>query len=203
MLILVPSTAKDRVHPLSWIRSAFRCRYSRVRTLQRPRDGHPAASSLPRNGHQRPDAVRLRIYIPVQRGSRAWRPELTHRCQHCGGRGKRIARQCPKCSGQKVIDTLNTLAVHIPAGAPEGFEEVFHGEADESTEWEAGDVVVRVHSRKVEGQGGWGRKDAGIVGRVTLSVAEVSIIGSACHRVRYQVGTEELTCRRCLGSSVR
>ena len=66
------------------------------------------------------------------------------------------------------------MAVHIPAGAPENYEEVFHGEADESVDWEAGDVIVRVKSRRKDGQGSWGRKDGGIIGRITLSVAEVS-----------------------------
>ena len=97
-----------------------------------------------------------------------------NRCQQCAGKGKRITRLCPRCKGLKVLDTQHTLAVHIPAGAPEGFEEVFSGEADESTEWEAGDVVVRVRSQKKDGEGGWGRKENGIVGRVVLSVAEVS-----------------------------
>lgn len=101
------------------------------------------------------------------------RSQLTVRCQQCGGKGRRIARACPRCKGSKVLDTQHTLAVHIPAGAPEGFEEVFQGEADESTEWEAGDVVVRVRSQKKDQGGGWGRKENGIVGRVTLSVAEV------------------------------
>lgn len=50
---------------------------------------------------------------------------------------------------------------------------MFHGEADESVEWEAGDVIVRVRSRRAEGQGIWARKESGILGRVTLSVAEV------------------------------
>lgn len=80
-----------------------------------------------------------------------------------------------------MLDTQHTLAVHIPAGAPEGFEEVFHGEADESTDWEAGDVVVRVRSQRLEGNGVWGRKENGIIGRVTLSVAEV---GLRCRRRR-------------------
>ncbi|WVF66346.1 hypothetical protein IAT40_001086 [Kwoniella sp. CBS 6097] len=93
-------------------------------------------------------------------------------CVHCGGKGKRITKQCHLCKSQKTIHTDHTLAVHIPAGAPEGFEEVFSGEADESTEWEAGDVVVRVRSRRGEGEGNWGRKEGGILGRVTLSVAE-------------------------------
>jgi DnaJ-related protein SCJ1 len=32
--------------------------------------------------------------------------------------------------------------------------------------------VVRVRSQKKDGGGGWGRKENGIVGRITLSVAE-------------------------------
>lgn len=50
---------------------------------------------------------------------------------------------------------------------------MFLGEADESTDWEAGDVVVRVRSRKAEREGPWSRKEGGILGRVTLSVVEV------------------------------
>ena len=87
-----------------------------------------------------------------------------------------IARPCPLCSGNKVVQTQHTLAVHIPGGAPEGFEEVFHGESDEGVDWEAGDVVVRVRSRRTEGDGMWSRKEAGIIGRITLSVAEVSTL---------------------------
>jgi DnaJ-related protein SCJ1 len=63
--------------------------------------------------------------------------------------------------------------VHIPAGAPEGFEEVFVGEADEGVDWEAGDVVVRVRSQRKEGEGEWARHESGLLGRVTLSAAEV------------------------------
>jgi len=99
---------------------------------------------------------------------------LTIRCTQCNGQGVRITRLCGTCNGNKVVQIQHTLAVHIPAGAPENFEEVFSGEADESMDWEAGDVVVRVRSRRNEGNGGWGRKDGGLIGRVTLSVAEVS-----------------------------
>ena len=99
------------------------------------------------------------------------------RCPVCNGRGKTITRQCGTCHSNKVINTDHNIAVHIPAGAPEGFEEVFHGEADESTEWEAGDVIVRVRSKHMESAGDWSRKDGGLIGRVTLSVAEVSLKG--------------------------
>ena len=116
-----------------------------------------------------------------------------NRCQQCAGKGKRITRLCPRCKGSKVLDTQHTLAVHIPAGAPEGFEEVFSGEADESTEWEGGDVVVRVRSQKKDGEGGWGRKENGIVGRVVLSVAEVSLFFDAPKEER-EMGTTAEWC---------
>jgi DnaJ-related protein SCJ1 len=35
--------------------------------------------------------------------------------------------------------------------------------------------MVRVRSQRLEGHGSWARKESGVVGRVTLSVAEVSV----------------------------
>ncbi|KAJ9107008.1 hypothetical protein QFC19_002876 [Naganishia cerealis] len=69
----------------------------------------------------------------------------------------------------------NRLEVDVPPGAPEGWETVVEGEADESPEWEAGDVVIRVRSRATSGAGGaggWRRKDAGLYRREILSVDE-------------------------------
>jgi DnaJ-related protein SCJ1 len=100
---------------------------------------------------------------------------IHHRCPQCQGRGRQITKACPLCHSNKLIETQHTLAVHIPAGAPEGYEEIFHGEADEGVDHEPGDVSVRVRSRRTEGDGMWSRKEAGIIGRVTLSVAEVCI----------------------------
>lgn len=72
----------------------------------------------------------------------------------------------------------HTLAVHVPAGAPEGYEERFQGEADESPDYDPGDVIVRVRSKPQTNQG-WTRKESGLIGRVTLSVVEVSCSGRA------------------------
>lgn len=54
---------------------------------------------------------------------------------------------------------------------PEGFEVVFEGEADESPDWEPGDVILRVRSKKI--QGGWRRKESSLYWREVLSVEEV------------------------------
>lgn len=60
---------------------------------------------------------------------------------------------------------------------------------------EAGDVVVRVRSKMNEGEGAWRRKENGILGRVTLSVAEV---GSCLVEKRKDLA-EVLYVRHCLG----
>lgn len=59
---------------------------------------------------------------------------------------------------------------------------MFHGEADESVDWEAGDVIVRVRSQRREG--GWARHESGILGRVTLSVGEVRPGDFCCTHIR-------------------
>jgi len=54
---------------------------------------------------------------------------------------------------------------------PEGSEIVFEGEADESPDWIAGDVVVRVRSKKL--QGGFVRKESHLYWKEVISAKEV------------------------------
>ncbi|KIY72343.1 DnaJ-domain-containing protein [Cylindrobasidium torrendii FP15055 ss-10] len=91
-------------------------------------------------------------------------------CNDCGGRGTVIKRKCPHCNGNKVIDWTPHYTLEITPGMPEGHEVVFHGEGDESPDWEAGDVVLRVRSRK--SQGGWRRKQSSLYWRESISVDE-------------------------------
>lgn len=109
-------------------------------------------------------------------------------CNECGGRGKIIAKKCPHCSGNKVcsdiilavlcvdfvpqvVDHTGHYTLEILPGMPEGHEIVFEGESDESPDWEAGDVVLRVRSRKHKG--GWRRKESSLYWRETIGVDEV------------------------------
>ncbi|KAJ7903536.1 hypothetical protein B0H14DRAFT_2665304 [Mycena olivaceomarginata] len=91
-------------------------------------------------------------------------------CNECGGRGKIIAKKCPHCSGNKVVDHTGHYTLEILPGMPEGHEIVFEGESDESPDWEAGDVVLRVRSRKHKG--GWRRKESSLYWRETIGVDE-------------------------------
>jgi DnaJ-related protein SCJ1 len=92
-------------------------------------------------------------------------------CNECGGRGKIIAKYCPHCGGQKVIDHTAHYTLEITPGMHEGHEVVFEGEADESPDWEAGDVVLRVRSRK--DKGGWKRKESSLYWKETIGIDEV------------------------------
>lgn len=91
-------------------------------------------------------------------------------CPQCSGKGKVIARPCKHCNGEKVIDHTGHYTLEVEKGMPEGHEVVFEGEGDQSAEWEAGDVVLRIRTQKVAG--GWRRKESSLYWKETISVAE-------------------------------
>ncbi|KAF8149982.1 hypothetical protein B0H34DRAFT_731981 [Crassisporium funariophilum] len=91
-------------------------------------------------------------------------------CNDCGGRGRVIKKVCPHCQGSKVVDHTAHYTLDITPGMPEGHEVVFEGEADESPDWEAGDVVLRVRSKKE--MGGWKRKETSLYWKETIGIDE-------------------------------
>jgi DnaJ-related protein SCJ1 len=95
-------------------------------------------------------------------------------CNDCGGRGTVIKKVCPHCQGQKVVDHTAEYTLEVTPGMPEGHEVVFEGEADESPDWEAGDVIVRVRSKK--DVGGWRRKEANLYWKETIGVDQVRFL---------------------------
>ena len=92
-------------------------------------------------------------------------------CNDCGGRGKIVKKVCPHCRGSKIVDHTAHFTLEVEKGCPEGHEVVFDGEADESPDWEAGDVILRVRSRKA--QGGFKRKETSLYWTETIGVDEV------------------------------
>jgi len=91
-------------------------------------------------------------------------------CNECGGRGKVIVKKCPHCDANKVVDHTAHYTLDVTPGMPEGHEVVFEGEGDESPDWEAGDVVLRVRSRK--DKGAWRRKESSLYWRETIGIDE-------------------------------
>jgi DnaJ-related protein SCJ1 len=69
------------------------------------------------------------------------------------------------------MEHTQELNLEVTPGMPEGHEVVFEGEADESPDWEAGDVVIRLRSKK--DKGGWRRKETSLYWRETIGIDEV------------------------------
>jgi len=102
--------------------------------------------------------------------------QMQMHCDRCGGRGKSIKHLCSTCKGHRIVETTSELNLHVDRGMPEGAEVVFEGEADESPDWIAGDVIVRVKSKKVKG--GFVRKESNLYWKEPISVAEVRLSSS-------------------------
>ncbi|GAK62688.1 DnaJ-domain-containing protein [Moesziomyces antarcticus] len=73
-------------------------------------------------------------------------------CDRCGGAGSVIAHKCSKCDGQKIVQEVASIEVELERGAENGVEVVIEGEADEAPDYEAGDVIVKISSRRSKGQ---------------------------------------------------
>ena len=93
------------------------------------------------------------------------------------------------------MDHTAHFTLEVEKGCPEGHEIVFEGEADESPDWEAGDVVLRVRGRK--DQGGFKRKETSLYWTETIGVDEVGglILVKSLRLTR-------LLLRRCLDSNI-
>ncbi|PWY99121.1 hypothetical protein BCV70DRAFT_232624 [Testicularia cyperi] len=73
-------------------------------------------------------------------------------CDRCGGAGSVIAHRCHKCHGQKIVQEMTSVDIELERGADEGVEYVIEGESDEGPDFEAGDVIVKITSRRDKGQ---------------------------------------------------
>ncbi|EAU85313.2 chaperone DnaJ [Coprinopsis cinerea okayama7 len=91
-------------------------------------------------------------------------------CNDCGGRGKVIKKKCSHCQANKVLDETARYTLEVQPGMPEGHEVVFEGQADESPDWEPGDIVLRVRSKKEKG--GFRRKESSLYWKETIGVDE-------------------------------
>ncbi|PLB42454.1 putative DnaJ domain protein [Aspergillus candidus] len=71
-------------------------------------------------------------------------------CDACGGKGQRIVKPCPVCSGQKVVRREVETTATVEPGMDRGTRLVFENEADESPDWIAGDLVLILEEKPAE-----------------------------------------------------
>jgi DnaJ-related protein SCJ1 len=71
-----------------------------------------------------------------------------------------------------VLDHTGHYTLEVEPGMPEGHEVVFEGEGDESPDWEPGDIILKIRSKRTTGE--WRRKETSLYWHETLGVDEVS-----------------------------
>jgi len=74
--------------------------------------------------------------------------QIQRPCDACGGRGEQIKHKCPHCRGQKVIRKATPVDLTVGRGAAVGQTVVYDGEADESPDWVAGDLVIHLGEKQ-------------------------------------------------------
>jgi len=90
--------------------------------------------------------------------------QVQMQCDKCGGKGKTIKHPCKICGGSRVVKKLATHTLSVEKGMPKGGRIVYENEADESPDWEAGDLVVHVGEKEAEWEEGV-RDDGGFFRR--------------------------------------
>lgn len=65
-------------------------------------------------------------------------------CPVCHGTGSMVTKPCGRCRGQKVIPAERKLKVKVPRGVQEGMQIRLHGEGEQVSGGEPGDLYVRV-----------------------------------------------------------
>ncbi|KAF8183920.1 DnaJ domain-containing protein [Pholiota molesta] len=103
------------------------------------------------------------------RGSGAASDGDIHTCSGCNGAGVKLVKQ-QIFPGMFAQSQVSCNECDITPGMPEGHEVVFEGEADESPDWEPGNVVLRVRSKKEKG--GWRRKETSLYWKETIGIDE-------------------------------
>jgi len=73
-------------------------------------------------------------------------------CDRCGGKGHIISKPCDVCHGSKVVRKVSTHTLHVEKGSSKGTRVNFENEADESPDWEAGDLIVHLDEAPPTGQ---------------------------------------------------
>lgn len=103
-------------------------------------------------------------------------------CDICHGQGQVVLHPCPICRGKKIIEDSERYTLNVPAGAPYGYQFIFQNEANESPEWEAGDLYITI-AEKPYSKSGWRRKNNDLYRVETISLPD-ALLGKWNRRIK-------------------
>ncbi|CCJ29344.1 unnamed protein product [Pneumocystis jirovecii] len=103
-------------------------------------------------------------------------------CDECSGKGHVFSYPCTVCDGNKVVQSTETYTLNIPPGAPYGYQFIFQNEANESPEWEAGDLCIII-IEKPYSKSGWRRKNNDLYRVETISLLD-ALLGEWTRKIK-------------------
>ncbi|KAK9467834.1 hypothetical protein V1512DRAFT_260182 [Lipomyces arxii] len=121
-------------------------------------------------------------------------------CDKCSGQGHVFTHLCKACKGAKVMRETRTHQITVEPGTPKGMRVVFENEADESPDWEAGDLYVEVDEKRGENQG-FRRREADLF-RVEPLSAKEALFGGWKRDIEFLDGSN-VTISRKAGESIQ
>jgi DnaJ-related protein SCJ1 len=128
--------------------------------------------------------------------------QMQMQCDRCGGTGKVITKPCKTCGGAKVYRERVQHDIDVPKGIPLGAQMVIEGEADESPDWETGDLVLIIREMgNMAANGGFRRRGTDLYLDVPLGVVE-ALGGSFEHAIQHLDG-RNITLKRPRGKIVQ
>ncbi|KAF2670997.1 molecular chaperone [Microthyrium microscopicum] len=76
--------------------------------------------------------------------------QMQMQCPKCKGKGHTVRHVCPVCQGNRVTREKEEYKLVVERGLPRGMRITYENEADESPDWQAGDLVLEVHEAPPE-----------------------------------------------------
>jgi len=128
--------------------------------------------------------------------------QMQSMCDRCGGTGKIIKKPCKTCQGQKVHRERVQHDLEIPKGLPLNAQIVVEQEADESPDWEAGDLVLTVREvSNAATNGGFRRRGTDLFIDVPIGVYEA--LGGGFERKIIHLDGRNITLKKPKGKIVQ
>lgn len=126
--------------------------------------------------------------------------QIQTQCEQCGGRGRVVTHPCRTCGGSRVVREDRNYHVYVEPGSPRRFDHRIPGEADQSPDWEAGDLVVRVSEARDDNMG-YRRRGPHLFRTEVLSARE-ALRGGWQRSIPFLDGESHVKLRRAAGAAV-
>jgi DnaJ-related protein SCJ1 len=128
--------------------------------------------------------------------------QMQSMCDRCGGTGKVITKPCKTCQGQKVHREKVQHDIDVPKGLPLNAQIIIEQEADESPDWEPGDLVLTVREvNNAAVNGGFRRRGPDLFVDVPIGVYEA--LGGGFERTITHLDGRNITLKRSKGKIVQ